>query len=150
MSDAALSQRLPTKDESVIAGSIAQKMGRAMTPDGSLPITISTDVGQVSIELPASIGEMMLDVLAHVAQGEMVTVVPYGSVLTTQEAADLLNVSGPFLTKLLEAGDIPFHKVGSHRRVKIEDLESYRTSRDRDRTEALRKLQRLGQEFEND
>jgi excisionase family DNA binding protein len=150
MSDAALSQRLPTKDESVIAGSIAQKMGRAMTPDGSLPITISTDVGQVSIELPASIGEMMLDVLAHVAQGEMVTVVPYGSVLTTQEAADLLNVSRPFLTKLLEAGDIPFHKVGSHRRVKIEDLESYRTSRDRDRTEALRKLQRLGQEFEND
>lgn len=118
--------------------------------DGSLPITISTDVGQVSIELPASIGEMMLDVLAHVAQGEMVTVVPYGSVLTTQEAADLLNVSGPFLTKLLEAGDIPFHKVGSHRRVKIEDLESYRTSRDRDRTEALRKLQRLGQEFEID
>jgi len=92
----------------------------------------------------------MLDVLAHVAQGEMVTVVPYGSVLTTQEAADLLNVSGPFLTKLLEAGDIPFHKVGSHRRVKIEDLESYRTSRDRDRTEALRKLQRLGQEFEID
>ena len=150
MSDAALSQRLPTKDESVIAGSIAQKMGRAMTPDGSLPITISTDVGQVSIELPASIGEMMLDVLAHVAQGEMVTVVPYGSVLTTQEAADLLNVSRPFLTKLLEAGDIPFHKVGSHRRVKIEDLESYRTSRDRDRTEALRKLQRLGQEFEID
>ena len=93
---------------------------------------------------------MMLDLLAHIAKGEMVTVVPYGTVLTTQQAADLLNVSRPFLTKLLEAGEIPFHRVGSHRRIKAEDLLAYRDRREGEQDAALSELQRLGQEFEAD
>ena len=88
--------------------------------------------------------------VVYIARGEMVTVVPYGTVLTTQQAADLLNVSRPYLTKLLEAGDIDFHKVGSHRRIKAEDLLRYKDRRDGSRADALKRLQRLGQAIERE
>jgi len=80
----------------------------------------------------------------------MVTFVPYGAELTTKEAADLLNVSRPFLVSLLEEGKIAFHKVGSHRRVRACDLLAFRNARDADRATALDELQRLGQEFDSD
>lgn len=91
----------------------------------------------------------MLDVLTHVARGEMVTFVPYGAELTTKEAADLLNVSRPFLVAMLEDGRLPFHKVGSHRRVRARDLLAFRERRDAERADALRDLQRMGQEFDS-
>ncbi|MBX9880660.1 MAG: helix-turn-helix domain-containing protein [Sphingomonas sp.] len=92
--------------------------------------------------------QLVLDVLTHVGRGEMVTFVPYAAELTTKEAADLLNVSRPFLIAMLDRGEIPFHKVGSHRRIRAADLLVYREARDAARAEALRELQRLGQEFD--
>jgi excisionase family DNA binding protein len=148
MSEAGLSRRLPTEDETAIASEAIAKMGKALTREGALPLFVPEDSKEFRIELPSSIGEVVLEVLAHIARGEMVTVVPYGSVLTTQQAADLLNVSRPFLTKLLEAGEIDFHKVGSHRRIRAEELLRYKDRRDSERSDALRDLQRLGQEFE--
>ena len=150
MSEAALSHRLPTQDETAIASDAITKMGKALTRDGVLPIKVNEDGLEVRIELPQSIGEVMLHVLTHIAQGEMVTVVPHGTVLTTQEAADLLNVSRPFLTKMLDAGEIDHHMVGSHRRIKVVDVLGYKEKRDRERAEALRDLQRLGQEFDSE
>lgn len=150
MTETALSKRLPTQDETAIASEAVAVMGKALTPDGFLPIKISEDSKETQIEFPASISQLMLDVLAHIARGEMVTVVPYSTVLTTQEAADLLNVSRPFLTKLLDSGEIYFHRVGSHRRIKAQDLLAYQQRRDAGRTDALRELQRLGQEIDAD
>jgi excisionase family DNA binding protein len=100
------------------------------------------------IDLPPMVGQLVLDVLTHVARGEMVTFVPYGAVLTTKEAADLLNVSRPFLVQLLEKGEIDFHRVGTHRRIRSEDVLAFKNKRDDERKAALRDLQRLGQEFE--
>ena len=148
MIEAALSHRLPTEDEAATAATVASELGKAMTPDGVLPITLTEDSRQVPIELPPAIGEVVLEVLAHIAQGNMVTLVPFGAVLTTQQAADLLNVSRPFLTRLLESGEIDFHKVGSHRRIKAEDVLDYKKKRDSERSDALREMQRLGQEFD--
>jgi excisionase family DNA binding protein len=148
MADAALSKRLPTVDETAKASEAVAAMAKALTPKGALPITVIGNGEEVQIELPPSIGQVMLNMLTHIARGEMVTVVPYGTVLTTQEAADLLNVSRPFLTKLLEAGEIDFHRVGSHRRIKAQDLLTYKENRDRERADAMRELQRLGQEIE--
>ena len=83
-----------------------------------------------------------------VGKGEAVNLVPFGTELTTQQAADLLNVSRPFVIKLIDAGELPHHKVGRHRRIKAEDLFAYKRRRDRTRSAALRKLARLGQEID--
>lgn len=147
MSDQALSERPPSDIEVKQASEAARLMATALTPKG-LPLTIQQNGDRTEIELLPAIGQLMLDVLTHVARGEMVTFVPYGAELTTKEAADLLNVSRPFLVSLLEAGAIPFHKVGSHRRVKASDLLEYREQREQERSDALADLQRLGQEYD--
>jgi excisionase family DNA binding protein len=74
------------------------------------------------------------------AQGNAVTLIPLHAELTTQEAANLLNVSRPFLNKMLERGEIQFHKVGTHRRIKFSDLENYRQKRERERSAAMQAL----------
>lgn len=144
----ALSERLPTPDETQAASEAITALARALTDEGALPIATGRDADGIRIELPPAIGRAILDLLTHIARGEMVTLMPYGAVLTTQRAADLLNVSRPFLTKLLEAGEIPFHRVGAHRRVRVEDLLAYKERRDHERGTALDDLQRLGQDFD--
>ncbi len=147
MSEAALSERPPTETEVREASEAVRALASALTPKG-LPFAVRKDGDQVAIDLSPSLGQLILDVLAHVARGEMVTFVPYGAELSTKEAADLLNVSRPFLVKLLDAGDIDFHRVGSHRRIKAVDLLEYKRRRDGERSDALDKLQKLGQEFD--
>lgn len=147
MSDQALSERPPTEHEVRQASEAARMFATALTPKG-LPLTVKQNGDRAEIDLPPAIGQLVLDVLTHVARGEMVTFVPYGAELTTKEAADLLNVSRPFLVSLLETGEIGFHKVGSHRRVRASDVLEYRAQRDAARHKALSELQRLGQEFD--
>jgi len=80
------------------------------------------------------------------AQGNAVTVIPVHANLTTQEAADFMNVSRPFLIGLLEAGKIPFAKVGSHRRIRFEDLMKFKTSTEARRREIMEELAQQAQE----
>lgn len=149
MSEQALSERPPTENEVRAASEAARLLAKALTPKG-LPISIEENGDQLHLELPAPLGQLMLDVLTHVGRGEMITLVPYGAELTTKEAADLLNVSRPFLVKLLDEGAIGYHKVGSHRRIRANELLAYKAKRDEDRRSALTELQRLGQEFDAD
>ena len=149
MTEQALSERPPTENEVRQASEAARALATALTPEG-LPFSVSRDGDVTEVELPPALGQLVLDVLTHVARGEMVTFVPYGAELTTKEAADLLNVSRPFLVAMLEAGKIPFHKVGSLRRIRACDLLEFRRTRDVERAAELRELQRLGQEFDAD
>src|SRR5665811_1063446 len=84
---------------------------------------------------------------AAVAQGNAVSIVPVHHELTTQQAAVLLGVSRPHLVKLVDAGEIPHHKTGSHRRIYFEDLMRYRDVRDAQRAAALRELTRKSAEY---
>ncbi len=148
MAAEALSERLPTPEETRKASEAISAMAKAFTDERGLPLNVREDGAEIRIELPPAIGKLLLDLLAHIARGEMVTFVPYEAELSTQKAADLLNVSRPFLTKLLKTGEIPFHRVGSHRRVRADDLLAYKERRDRERAKALKELQRLGQEYD--
>lgn len=97
------------------------------------------------VELPTSALKLLIDILAELADGNAVKVVPVYAELTTQEAADLLNVSRPHLIKLLEDGALPFHRTGKHRRVRFADLMQYKESRDRASADAMAELTKQAQ-----
>ena len=82
-----------------------------------------------SLELPESLYQVLIQAAHELQRGRGVSIVPVGAELTTQHAADLLNVSRPFLIRLLEAGEIPYHKVGTHRRVRLDHLLAYKSHR---------------------
>ncbi len=67
--------------------------------------------------------------------------------VTTQQAAELLNVSRQYLVRLLDEGRIPFRKVGKHRRLRVVDVLSFKETRDTDRRAGLRELSRMTEEF---
>jgi len=99
------------------------------------------------VELPTTALRLLVDVLAEMADGNAVQVVPVHAELTTQEAADLLNVSRPHLIKLLGNGALPFHRTGKHRRVRLADLMQFKQARERDSEAAMAELTRQSQEL---
>ena len=148
MSDASeLANRLPTDDEITNAAAVSSVLARAQHGSGSLKF--STRNGEHGeIRLAPAIVDQIIELLGHIAQGRTVKLLPTGSMLTTQQAADILNVSRPFLSKLLKENKIPHVPIGSHRRVVFDDLIAYKKKRDSVRWAALDELARLGQEFD--
>ena len=116
----------------------------------------STDRAQLSIKgangeaddiiLPGHVLQILLDVLSEMSKGNAISLIPHHQEISTQEAANLLNVSRPFLVGLLENGEIPFRKVGAHRRVKLTDVLEYKDQSDAKRLQALNELTALSQE----
>lgn len=105
------------------------------------------DGSREPLSVPRGAVELLASILAHMAAGQGVSVVPSHAELTTQQAADLLNVSRPFLIGLLDDGDIEYRKVGKHRRIKAESLLAYIASDDQRRREAADELTHLNEEM---
>ena len=99
------------------------------------------------IELPTSSLTLLISILGELAAGNAVQIVPVHAELTTQEAANILNVSRPHMVKLLEEGKLPFHKTGRHRRVLFADLMSYKNQRDEEAKQAMQALSDQSQEL---
>ena len=117
-------------------------MGRESS---SAPVLLGRDGRKVA--LPDSALRLLHEMVHFLAQGRVVTVVSAGKELTTQQAADILNISRPYLVKMLDRGDIPFSKTGTHRRVRFEDVMSYKRRRDEKRADGLRKLTQLSEDL---
>jgi excisionase family DNA binding protein len=98
-----------------------------------------------AIELPEPARSLLLQILEEMERGNAVSVVAIGQELSTQQAAEIVGVSRPFFVKLLEAGRLPFHLAGSHRRVYLRDVLEFKTARDRER---LASLDRMGEAME--
>lgn len=110
---------------------------RLLGPDGEM------------IDIPASAFHALRLVVDAMSRGQTMVLAPQEEELTSQQAADLLRVSRPHLVKLLDSGEIPFHRVGTHRRVRLEDVLDYRGKRSQDRREKLDELTRLSESFES-
>ncbi len=106
---------------------------------------VVADDSQETLVVPRGAVELLAQVLAHMAAGQGVSVVPAHAELTTQQAAGLLNVSRPFLIGLLDAGEIEYRKVGKHRRIRAQSLMAYLARDDQERREAADELTRLNQ-----
>ena len=103
--------------------------------------------GGETVTLPVPAVALLLDMLAQMEAGNAVALMPIHAELTTQEAADLLGVSRPFVVKEVAAGAIPHHKVGTHRRIRFKDLMDYKHRVDRDRRQALDELSEQAQKL---
>jgi excisionase family DNA binding protein len=97
-------------------------------------------------ELPKPVYELLVKVASALQEGKVITLVPETQELTTQAAANLLGVSRPHVVKLIEDGQLPCHKVGAHRRIRMKDLLAFQRLRDQSRREALDEMARRAQE----
>ena len=140
-----LKNRLPTEAEINSAAHAATAIAVAMELDDGLKI--SGQDGE-SVKIAPAIGELIIELLGYVSDGKMVTLVPVSAMLTTQQAADMLNVSRPHLTKLLKQGKIQFDEVGKHRRVPLPALMRYREEKAQKQKKAMEELSKLGQEYD--
>jgi excisionase family DNA binding protein len=100
-----------------------------------------------TLEIPAPAVQMLVRILEEMARGNAVTLIPVHAELTTQEAADMLNVSRPYLIQLLDEGKMEYRKVGTHRRVRFDALMTYKRQADAERRAALADLAAYDQEI---
>lgn len=135
-----LGTRLPSGDERQAAKQLRRIIASGATDDGQ-KLKVVDETGQIAeIVLTPALSRLLIEVLRHIDSGDAVTLVPVHQMLTTQQAANILNVSRPYLIGLLERGEIGFHTVGRHRRIRAENLFAYKRQRDGARGTALAKL----------
>lgn len=122
MATAALLTVPPSKEEVELARASGQRLAPLARRGHPLTLRVRDAGQEETIELPAGAVKLLQAILEDMASGRTVTIVPHNAELTTQQAADLLSVSRPFLVQLLEKQKLPFRLVGTHRRILFEDV----------------------------
>ncbi|WP_417845781.1 helix-turn-helix domain-containing protein [Thalassospira povalilytica] len=139
---------MPTQIESATADQLRQIIASQAKEGEDTKLTVMRgEGGAETITLSPALTESLMNLLRLVSGRQGFQMIPLSAELTTQQAADLLNVSRPYLIKLLEADDIPYATVGRHRRIKAEDLFAYKARRDAERDEALSELAKMDAEL---
>lgn len=137
----------PPEQQAQVAALSRAMEGMVQTPKRRAPKCQLVGPNGEATSIPESVFYVLERVAEVMARGDSITVVPVGKEVTTQQAADLLNVSRQYLVRLLDDGRIPFRKTGKHRRLRVEDVLAFKEERDKDRRAGLRELSRLTQDL---
>jgi excisionase family DNA binding protein len=139
----------PSEADTKLARESAGRLAKQLTKaNGALQLQVTGPEGASEIvRIPTAAFRLLVTILAEMASGNAVRLIPHHAELTSREAAELLNVSRPYLVRLLDDGRIPFHRVGTHRRVLFKDVMAYKAEHRRARSAALDELSRLDQEL---
>jgi len=130
---------IPSANEVTLARDSSRTLAQTLpTKKNQVKIRVFSDGRTESdIVIPASALRLLVNLLTEMAQGNAVTVLPLHAELTTQQAADLLNVSRPYFIKLLKEEKIPFKKVGRHRRIAARDVMTFKATQEKNSEEAV-------------
>ncbi len=134
-----------TGEEAKLAGEISHTLSRALKGRRSISLRLSGSKNE--LRLPPTAAPLLIEILDQMSKGKTVKVLAADTEISTQRAANLLHVSRPFLIDLLEKKQIPFRRVGSHRRVRLADVLAYKQRIDEQRMAALDELTRMSQEL---
>jgi excisionase family DNA binding protein len=139
----------PSEAEALVARESARALARKLGQSGdSMKVRVEEPGGKgETVTIPKSAFRLFVAILAEMANGNAVRIIPHQAELTTQEAAELLNVSRPYLVRLLDGKRIPFHRVGTHRRILFKDVMAYKAQHRRARKDTLYRLSKLDQEL---
>ena len=138
----------PSKADTALAKESSQRLAVYLSHTEGFRLEVKTGTTSEELVLPPSALRLLLRVLIEMGQGNAVTLTPLHAELTTQQAADLLNVSRPHLVKLLDEGTIPSRRVGTHRRVQLEELLNYKRDFQARRQASLEELAALSQDLD--
>ena len=139
----------PTENEAMLAQESSRRLAILLgeKPEVNVHIVNGSDTTEV-LTVPGSAMRLLVQILAEMAEGNAVTLTPIHAELSTQQAADLLNVSRPYLVQLIDKGAIPSRKVGTHRRVLLEDVLCYKSELKAKRRKVLAELTAQAQELD--
>ena len=138
----------PSAQEAALARSSGQSLSRLIRKSQPVTLKVTDADHEQPIELPPGAVLLLMDILEAMAAGRGIRLIPENAELTTVQAADVLNVSRPFLIKLLEEKALPCRKVGAHRRIRMEDVMAYKARIDANREAVLDQLVAEAQEHD--
>ena len=139
----------PSDADVALARDSARRLAPRLTEtNGAMQLRVVEPDGRSElVTIPAAAFRLLVTILGEMASGNAVRLIPHQAELTTQEAAELLNVSRPYVVRLLDEGRIPFHRVGTHRRVLFKDVMTYKGEHRRARKASLDRLTALDQDL---
>ena len=138
-------QNRPSPQDAAIARSTHETLSSYRGTDQPLKLRVKGGSREQTIDLPAGAVGLLVHALEAMAEGQGITLIPETAEVTTIQAAAILNVSRPFLIKLLDQKAIPHRKVGKHRRIRMEDVIAYKNAIDHEREQVLEQLTRDAQ-----
>lgn len=148
MAHAAMAPTLPSEADAVLAKETSRVLASHIRNSDPMELRIPDDPSpEGMVKLPLSAARMLVRILEEMARGNAVTLIPVHAELTTQEAAEMLNISRPSLIQLLDEGKIDYRRVGTHRRVRFEGLMKHKRAAEAARRVALEELAAYDQEL---
>ncbi|SDO26741.1 helix-turn-helix domain-containing protein [Vreelandella arcis] len=142
-----LTAMLPSQEEAALAKLSSRELAASVeTKASTQQVMLSGKDGHAHhVEVPVSALRLLVDILTELGEGNTVKLIPVHAEMTTQEAADLMNMSRPTFIKLLDEEKVPYHRVGNRRKVKYTDVMAYKQEVDQQRLDALDELSSLDQ-----